>query len=47
MYPLESLFGLGDTATEVRLLGVASTQAHGLSIWTILVFRRFSPQAYP
>ena len=40
MFPLGFLFGLGfDTATEVSLLGVSATQAaHGLSIWSILVF---------
>jgi high-affinity nickel-transport protein len=40
MYPLGLLFGLGfDTATEVGLLGISATQAaHGMSIWTILVF---------
>lgn len=34
------LFGLGfDTATEVTLLGIASTQAaHGMSLWPILTF---------
>jgi high-affinity nickel-transport protein len=39
-YPLGLLFGLGfDTATEVGLLGVSAGQAaHGLSIWSILVF---------
>jgi high-affinity nickel-transport protein len=40
MAPLGFLFGLGfDTATEVTLLGVASTQAsHGMSLWPILTF---------
>jgi high-affinity nickel-transport protein len=40
MYPLGLLFGLGfDTATEVGLLGISATQAaHGMPIWTILVF---------
>ncbi len=40
MYPVGLLFGLGfDTATEVGLLGISATQAaHGLSVWTILVF---------
>lgn len=40
MYPLGFLFGLGfDTATEVGLLGLSATQAaHGMSIWSILVF---------
>lgn len=40
MLPLGFLFGLGfDTATEVALLGVSATQAaHGLSIWSIMVF---------
>jgi high-affinity nickel-transport protein len=40
MYPLGVLFGLGfDTATEVGLLGVSAAQAaHGLSLWSILVF---------
>jgi nickel/cobalt transporter (NiCoT) family protein len=39
-YPLGLLFGLGfDTATEVGLLGVSAGQAaHGLSIWSVLVF---------
>jgi len=39
-YPLGLLFGLGfDTATEVGLLGLSAGQAaHGLSIWSILVF---------
>jgi nickel/cobalt transporter (NiCoT) family protein len=39
-YPLGLLFGLGfDTATEVGLLGISAGQAaHGLSIWSILVF---------
>ena len=34
------LFGLGfDTATEVTLLGIASTQAaHGMSLWPLLTF---------
>ncbi len=40
MFPLGFLFGLGfDTATEVALLGIsAAGAAHGLSIWSILVF---------
>ena len=40
MYPLGFLFGLGfDTATEIILLGIAASQAaHGLSIWSILIF---------
>jgi nickel/cobalt transporter (NiCoT) family protein len=40
VYPLGLLFGLGfDTATEVGLLGISAAQAaHGLSIWSILVF---------
>ena len=40
MYPVGLLFGLGfDTATEVGLLGISATQAaHGLPIWSILVF---------
>src|SRR5580704_6551703 len=40
MFPLGLLFGLGfDTATEVALLGIAATQAaHGVSIWSIMVF---------
>jgi high-affinity nickel-transport protein len=40
MAPLGFLFGLGfDTATEVTLLGIASTQAaHGMNIWSILTF---------
>ncbi len=40
MYPLGFLFGLGfDTATEVGLLGLSATSAaHGLSPWSILVF---------
>jgi high-affinity nickel-transport protein len=39
-YPLGLLFGLGfDTATEVGLLGISAAQAaHGLLIWSILVF---------
>jgi nickel/cobalt transporter (NiCoT) family protein len=39
-YPLGLLFGLGfDTATEVGLLGVSAGQAaHGLSLWSILIF---------
>lgn len=39
-YPLGLLFGLGfDTATEVGLLGVSAGQAaHGLSLWSVLVF---------
>jgi high-affinity nickel-transport protein len=39
-YPLGLLFGLGfDTATEVGLLGISAGQAaHGLSIWSVLVF---------
>jgi high-affinity nickel-transport protein len=39
-YPLGLLFGLGfDTATEVGLLGLSAGQAaHGLSIWSILIF---------
>jgi nickel/cobalt transporter (NiCoT) family protein len=39
-YPLGLLFGLGfDTATEVGLLGVSAGQAaHGLSVWSVLVF---------
>jgi high-affinity nickel-transport protein len=39
-YPLGLLFGLGfDTATEVGLLGILAGQAaHGLSIWSVLVF---------
>jgi nickel/cobalt transporter (NiCoT) family protein len=39
-YPLGVLFGLGfDTATEVGLLGISAAQAaHGLSVWSILVF---------
>ena len=40
MYPVGFLFGLGfDTATEVALLGISATQAaHGMSIWSIMVF---------
>lgn len=40
MLPLGFLFGLGfDTATEVSLLGLSATQAaHGVPIWSILVF---------
>ncbi|MDE2238619.1 MAG: HoxN/HupN/NixA family nickel/cobalt transporter [Rhodospirillales bacterium] len=40
MAPLGFLFGLGfDTATEVTLLGIASTQAgHGMGLWPILAF---------
>lgn len=40
MYPVGFLFGLGfDTATEVALLGMSATQAaHGMSIWSIMVF---------
>jgi high-affinity nickel-transport protein len=40
LYPLGLLFGLGfDTATEVGLLGISAAQAaHGLSVWSILVF---------
>jgi high-affinity nickel-transport protein len=40
MMPLGFLFGLGfDTATEVTLLGIASTEtAHGMSLWSIMSF---------
>ena len=40
MYPLGFLFGFGfDTSTEVALLGISATQAaHGLPLWSILVF---------
>jgi nickel/cobalt transporter (NiCoT) family protein len=40
MYLLGFLFGLGfDTATEVGLLGIsAAGAAHGMSVWSILVF---------
>src|SRR6202012_2035543 len=40
MYFLGFLFGLGfDTATEVGLLGIsAAGAAHGMSVWSILVF---------
>jgi|SRR5438105_5624265 len=40
MYPLGLLFGLGfDTASEIGLLGIAAAEAaHGLPIWSILVF---------
>jgi high-affinity nickel-transport protein len=40
MAPLGFLFGLGfDTATEVTLLGIASTEAsHGMSLWSIMSF---------
>ena len=39
-YPLGLLFGLGfDTATEVGLLGLSAGQAaHGLSLWSVLIF---------
>ena len=40
MFPLGFLFGLGfDTATEISVLGISATQAaHGVSIWSIMVF---------
>src|SRR6266446_2961483 len=40
MYPLGLLFGLGfDTASEIGLLGIAAAEAaHGLPIWSILMF---------
>ena len=40
LYPLGLLFGLGfDTATEIGVLGISAAQAaHGLSIWSILIF---------
>ena len=40
MYPLGVLFGLGfDTASEISLLGIsASEAAHGLPVWSVLVF---------
>jgi len=40
MYPLGLLFGLGfDTATEIGVLGItAAGAAHGLSLWSILIF---------
>ena len=40
MAPLGFLFGLGfDTATEITLLGIASTEASkGLSMWSIMAF---------
>jgi nickel/cobalt transporter (NiCoT) family protein len=40
MYPLGLLFGLGfDTATEIALLGISAAEAaHGMPIWSILVF---------
>jgi high-affinity nickel-transport protein len=40
MYPLGLLFGLGfDTATEIAVLGISAAEAaHGLSLWSILVF---------
>ncbi len=40
MYPLGFLFGLGfDTATEVGLIGLSTTQAaNGMSAWSVLVF---------
>lgn len=40
LYPLGLLFGLGfDTATEVGVLGISAAQAaHGLPIWSILVY---------
>jgi len=40
MFPLGFLFGLGfDTATEVGLIGLSTTQAaNGMSAWAVLVF---------
>src|SRR6185437_9154052 len=40
MYPLGLLFGLGfDTATEIGVLGISAAEAaHGMPIWSILVF---------
>jgi high-affinity nickel-transport protein len=40
MYPVGVLFGLGfDTATEIGVLGISAVQAaHGLAVWSILVF---------
>ena len=40
LYPLGLLFGLGfDTATEVGILGISAAQAaHGLPIWSILIY---------
>jgi high-affinity nickel-transport protein len=40
MYPLGLLFGMGfDTATEIALLGLSAAEAaHGMSIWSIMVF---------
>jgi high-affinity nickel-transport protein len=40
MYPLGFVFGLSfDTATEIGLLGISSTQAaQGMSLWSIMVF---------
>ena len=40
MFAIGLLFGLGfDTATEIGLLGIAASEAaHGLSLWTTLVF---------
>ncbi len=40
MYPLGFLFGLGfDTATEIGLLGISAAEAaHGLPVWSILIF---------
>jgi high-affinity nickel-transport protein len=40
MYPLGFLFGLSfDTATEIALIGLSATSAaHGMSLWSILVF---------
>lgn len=40
MYPLGFVFGIGfDTATEIILLGIAASEAaHGLSLWSVLIF---------
>jgi len=40
MYPLGALFGLGfDTATEIGVLSISAAEAaHGLSLWSVLVF---------
>ncbi|AFJ89770.1 HoxN/HupN/NixA family nickel/cobalt transporter [Burkholderia sp. KJ006] len=40
MYVLGALFGLGfDTATEIGVLGISATSAaHGMSAWSIMVF---------
>ena len=40
LFPIGILFGLGfDTATEVALFGISSSQAaHGMTFWSIMVF---------